>query len=328
MQSILDSVLGHHTTTLTRAWAEAWADVEVDLIDSLTILAAGGDLSPERIARDQRMIQGLATSREALDTLAALSGTTISDDVERVLGLGHDGELAMIAAQLPDAGPSPVRASATQLEAILTRSTEQITALTAPISPETDSAIRSQLLRGMVSGDNPRTTAQLMVTAAGGAFTGGLTRALTISRTEMLDAMRAAQKTADLTNPGLVTGWVWSAELSVRTCRSCIAMHGTVHPPDEDGPLDHQSGRCARVPQTASWAALGFPGIPEPDLGLTDAGEWFADLTDEDQKSILGARGLDAWQRGDYPMSDWAQRRTSDGWRDSFTPSKPPKGAT
>lgn len=327
MQTVLDSILGYHTDVLTRAWATAWADVHVDLVDAVTAVAAGGTLTPEALARDHRVAAGLAATRDALDTLAALAGETITADIDRVLGLGQDGEIAMLRSLLPPNHPSPSLVDPAQMEAIFLRSTEQITALSLPISADTDQAVRSQLIRGILSGDNPRHTAELMVAATGDRFTGGLARALNISRTEILDAMRSAQRATDLANPGIVTGWVWTAHLGARTCRSCIAMHGTVYPVEEPGPLDHQSGRCARVPKTASWAALGFPDIPEPDLGIQDAADWFDSLTVEEQRGILGARGWDAWRRGDYPMSDWAQRRSTDGWRDSYAPTKPPKEA-
>lgn len=327
MQTVLDSILGYHTDVLTRAWTEAWADVHTDLIDAVTAVAAGGTLTPEALARDHRIAAGLAATRDALDTLAALAGETITADIDRVLGLGQDGEIAMLRSLLPPNHPSPALVDPAQLEAILLRSTEQITALSLPISADTDQAVRSQLIRGILSGDNPRHTAELMVAATGERFTGGLARALNISRTEILDAMRSAQRATDLANPGIVTGWVWSAHLGARTCRSCIAMHGTVYPVEEPGPLDHQSGRCARVPKTASWAALGFPDIPEPPSSIPDAADWFDSLTGEEQRGILGARGWDAWRRGDYPMSDWAQRRSTDGWRDSYAPTKPPKEA-
>src|SRR5699024_8953140 len=84
---------------------------------------------------------------------------------------------------------------------------------------------------------------------------------------------------------------------------------------------------CARLPRTKSWADLGFPNIPEPDLGMVDAGEWFDGLTEEEQRAMLGPRGFDAWQAGAFPMDQGSARRSADGWRDSFAPAKPPKEA-
>ena len=328
MQTILDTILDHHTTTLTAAWATSWASVAGELEAALLELAEDGDVPWWRIERSRRAQEGLAAAGRALEDLAELTGTTISEDAARAIGLGVDGEIAMIGAQLPPGHDGVVRVDDAQISAMLGRTTQQITAVSWPISAETQAAIQAELARGMIVGDSPREAARRMVAATEGRFTGGLSRALTISRTEMLDAMRTAQHATEQVNAQSLAGWTWGAHLDARTCISCISMHGTEWPLTEPGPIDHQNGRCARLPRTKTWAELGFPNIPEPDLGMIDAGEWFAGLTDEEQRSMLGTRGFDAWQAGTFPMDQWSTRRSTDGWRDSFVPAKPPKGAT
>ena len=325
MQTILDTILDHHTTTLTAAWATAWVSVRDELELALIELADGGDVPGWRIDQSRRAQQGLAAAGRALEDLADLTGTTISEDAVRALGLGHDGELAMIGAQLPPGHSGVVRVDDAQISAMLGRTTQQITAVTAPISVETLAAIRVELARGMIVGDNPREAARRMMQATEGRFTGGLSRALTISRTEMLDAMRTAQHAAEQVNAQSLAGWTWGAHLDARTCISCVSMHGTEWPLTEPGPIDHQNGRCARIPRTKTWAELGFPGIPEPDLGMVDAGEWFDGLGEDEQRAMLGKRGHEAWQAGTFPMDQWSTRRSTDGWRDSMVPAKPPK---
>ena len=327
MQTILDSILDHHTTTLTAAWATSWASVAGELEAALLELAEDGDVPWWRIERSRRAQQGLAAAGRALEDLAELTGTTISDDAARAIGLGVDGEIAMIGAQLPPGHDGVVRVDDAQISAMLGRTTQQITAVSWPISAETQAAIQAELARGMIVGDNPREAARRMVAATEGRFTGGLSRALTISRTEMLDAMRTAQHATEQVNAQSLAGWTWGAHLDARTCISCISMHGTEWPLTEPGPIDHQNGRCARLPRTKTWAELGFPNIPEPDLGMVDAGEWFDGLTEQEQRAMLGPRGFDAWRAGNFPMDQWSTRRTTDGWRDSFGPAKPPKEA-
>lgn len=327
MQSILDTILDHHTTTLTAAWATAWVSIRDDLENALTDLAEHGDAPGWKIARSKRVQAGLTAAGEALDTLAQQAGGTIADDAARALGLGVDGELAMIAAQLPP-GRGVVRVDAPQIAAMLRRTTEQITAFTAPISGETDAAIRAELARGMIVGDNPREAARRMMAATEGRFTGGLTRALTISRTEMLDALRTAQHAADQANTGTLAGWTWGCHLDARTCPACLGMHGTEWAITDPGPEGHQNCRCARIPRTKTWAELGFPGIEEPDLAFDDAGAWFDGLTDQQQRQMLGKRGYEQWQAGNFPMDQWAVRRENENWRSSYVPAKPPKGAT
>lgn len=327
MQTILDTILDHHTTTLAAAWATSWASVAGELEAVLLELAEDGDVPGWRITQSRRAQEGLAAAGRALEDLAELTGTTIADDAARALGLGVDGELAMIGAQLPPGHDGVVRVDDAQVSAMLGRTTQQITAVSWPISAETLLAVQSELARGMIVGDNPREAARRMMQATEGRFTGGLTRALNISRTEMLDAMRTAQHAADQVNADVLAGWTWLSHLDSRTCISCISQHGSEYPITEPGPIDHHSGRCARGPRTKSWADLGFPNIPEPDLGMVDAGEWFDGLTDVEQRSMLGVRGHEQWRAGNFPMDQWSTRRSTDGWRDSFVPAKPPKGA-
>lgn len=90
-----------------------------------------------------------------------------------------------------------------------------------------------------------------------------------------------------------------------------------------NGILTHNC-RCARVPRTKSWADLGFEGIPDPPDTTPDAEAWFNNLTTTQQTEILGPKRFEAWSRGDYPMSDWARRRSNAGWRDSYVVSPPP----
>lgn len=328
MQTILNTILDHHTTTLTAAWATSWASVAGELEAVLLELAEDGDVPGWRIAQSRRAQEGLAAAGRALEDLAELTGTTISDDAARALGLGVDGELAMIGAQLPPGHSGVVRVDDAQIAAMLGRTTQQITAVSWPISAETLLAVRSELARGMIVGDNPREAARRMVAATEGRFTGGLTRALNISATEMLDAMRTAQHATDQVNAGVLAGWTWLSHLDSATCISCISRHGSEYPITEPGPFDHQRGRCARGPRTKTWAELGFPDIPEPDLAMPDAGEWFDGLTDGEQRSILGKRGHEQWQAGNFPMSDWAVRRENPDWRPSYVPAKPPKEST
>lgn len=325
MQTILDTILDHHTTTLTAAWAGAWVSVRNDLEAALLELAEQGDVPGWKISQSRRVQDGLTAAGEALDLLTQQAGAVISEDAARALGLGADGELAMIGAQLPPGHAGIVRAEPGQIAAMLQRTTEQITAVTAPISAETALAIQSELARGMIVGDNPREAARRMLAATEGRFTGGLARALTISRTEMLDAMRTAQQVTDQTNTATLAGWTWGAHLDSRTCGACVGMHGTEWASVDPGPQGHQNCRCARIPRTKTWAELGFPGIPEPDLGTVDAGTWFDGLDEGTQQSILGKRGHDAWKAGKFPMTDWAERRETPGWRPSYVPATPPK---
>lgn len=143
-----------------------------------------------------------------------------------------------------------------------------------------------------------------------------------IARTEMLDAHRAASRAQQdrLVAQGAVTGWEWIATLDRRTCPSCLAMHGTQHPPSVAGPLDHQQGRCDRLPVAASWKDLGFD-IPEPEPILPDARAWFDNLPQSEREQIMGATRLGLLDAGKIQWSDLAGRRETSGWRPSYAPT-------
>lgn len=113
-------------------------------------------------------------------------------------------------------------------------------------------------------------------------------RAMTITRTETLRALREGSLKVMSRNPHLLEGWRWSATLDHHTCGVCIAMQGSLH-----GTLDpfdtHPNCRCSPMPQTKSWADLGYPGIPDTAPDLPSADDW------------LGKVGLDRLVRAYGP---------------------------
>lgn len=107
------------------------------------------------------------------------------------------------------------------------------------------------LRNGITLGWNPRKIARLIRDALGTS----LTRALTIARTETLRAQRIAAVENYRANDNVVKGWKWSASLDGRTCPSCFAMHGTIHPLSEDME-SHPNCRCSCSPQTFTYSEL------------------------------------------------------------------------
>jgi hypothetical protein len=211
-----------------------------------------------------------------------------------------------------------------QIEAIVRRTTERITSRTRALSRESQSAVRRELIRAVASGSNPRVTAQRIVSRAEGRFNGGLSRALVISRTEMLDAHRAAAAVGQAQHADVLAGWIWLSALDSRTCPSCWGKHGSQHPASEPGPFDHQQGRCARMPVTKTWADLGID-LPEPPSVVPDASEVFGALTADEQRSVLGPARYEAFAAGRFPMDQWSVRRSNPGWRDSYAVAPAPQ---
>ena len=331
------SRLDAQSEALIRAWVDAWEEVEAEVEAALyeLVAAAGtGRVTRTQIIRSQRLQAALGRMADALERAVGRQVEILTADLMADIRRVADAEAAMLAAQLPAAitaattlpvSTAVVGASSDQIAAMVRRATEQITKASYPISAEAYASIRRQLLRGIAVGSNPRTVARRAVQAVEGAFHGGLSRALTIARTEMLDAHRAAGQAVEERNPDLVAEWAWEAHLGPRTCRACLAMHGQRFPISTPGPQGHQNCKCARVPVAKTWAELGFTGIRERPSLHRSSEAYFNRLSEANQRAILGDAGFEAWKRGDYPMSDWVKRQSNDGWRDSYVATTPPR---
>jgi hypothetical protein len=237
------------TRRLIAAWARAHEEITAELVaavDDLVVAGGGQWPTPAQIARSARATRALAIASEALERLADLARAEASVAAAQAAQATASAQAGIIASQLPEqAGDLATltarfqRVSASALAEIVARTTMQITSLTRPLSAQATEAMRRELVRGIAVGDNPRVAARRMVERTLGVFDGGLTRALTIARTEILDAYRNAAAAGQIANADVLIGWVWLAELGARTCPACWAMHGSVHPVDELGPLGH-----------------------------------------------------------------------------------------
>lgn len=331
MRAATDAIVDEQVRVLTRAWVRAWDDlagIQAAAIDDLIAASAGGRW-PGRtvIDRADRANRALAAAHDRLERLSAMTGDSLRDVLPALVAESAQHQAAILATQMPPGVATQAvlttafnRVDPGSLEAIVQRSLEQITALTWPLAAEATAVMKQVLVRGVALGYNPRKAAAIMLQNVEGAFNGGLSRALNIARTEMLDAHRAASKAQWEANNDLVTEWQWSTTLDLRTCESCLAMHGKRFPTSVQGPEDHQQGRCVGIPVTRSWAELGFD-VPEPASVLPDARAWFDGLPESDQLRVMGPARLEMLKSGQITWDDLATRRVTDGWRDSFGPT-------
>lgn len=331
MRIAVAAAVDAHAQDLLTGWARAWSEMDGawrDAIDDLVSASADGRWpSRAKILKARRARLALDQTEAALDQLVKEFRGRVSRDIRPLAGEAASWSARIIASQYPDvAGPEIDlsarfdRVDTDALDAIVRRSIQQVTALSRPITPQAMAALRAELVRGVALGVNPRAAASRLLARLGGAFDGGRNRALVIMRTEMLDAARAANRAQELANRDVLDGWLWTATLDARTCPGCWGMHGTEHALDESGPDDHQQGRCARVPMVKPWRDLGY-SIPEPASLMPDAETTFAALTPAEQAAILGDQRLALWQSGKLAWTDLAQRRATDGWRDSWVPT-------
>lgn len=321
----LGRALDAQDRALVEAWVLAWQVIEDDLRDLIEQIAAG-DATMSRLLRQRRIAQALELVTTRLHIVLSAAGVIADKGATELIAAAGGDAAALIATQLPPGvSLQLLQADAEQLAQIIARTAEQITARHYWLQVEAIEAVKAELVRSVTAGTNPREAARKMVEAVQGVFNGGLHRARVIARTEQIDAYRNAAYETHWANRDLLTGWQWTADLSERTCRSCLSMHGSLHPLDEPGPLDHQQGRCVRVPITKSWRDLGFD-VPEPEplVKPGDGERWLQDQPRGVQDHILGKQGADRWRSGGWPVSDWSVRRETEGWRPSYQAAKPP----
>ncbi|OLT24402.1 hypothetical protein BJF79_13755 [Actinomadura sp. CNU-125] len=314
---------------LTGRWAAAWDEVEPRITSAVEDLIGDADEWPSRraIERDAALQEALSTAAQLLDALAGLAAAEISAVAQAAVEQAPADQVEQIVSQLPPGldpgtvsnmvgGPGGFHQRA--IDAIDKRVQQRITVLTRPLGRDADMAMRFELVRGVKRGRNPRETARAMVDRVEGAFNGGLTRAVTIARTEVLDSYRQAAAATQDAHRDVLAGWTWLATLDDgRTCPACWVMHGTEHALDEPGPQGHPQCRCSRSPRTLSWAALGFD-LDEPDDAIPDAQAAFQSLPPDEQLQIMGPARLARLNSGAIGWGDLARRRENPGWRPSY----------
>lgn len=319
----LQRMTDEQVIALTRAWVDAWDDLSPLFNEALLDLLQGGpDRLPRTVvARNRKLQSALRQARVTLNELTRGANEVIENSLADVVLDAVSSHEAVLRSQLPVAqagvsfeldAPAP-----DALDAIVTRTTQQIHAASKPLAGWVVQAMRKELVRGIAVGDNPREVARKLIKATEGHFNGGLARATRIARTEMLDAHRNGSLAAAKNNTDLLTGWKWQCTLDRRTCPSCLSKHGTMHPVDEFGPIDHPNGRCARIDITKSWKELGFD-IDEPADSFPDARQWFDGLTEDSQLAIMGPTRLQLLNDGQVQWEDLATLRHTDAWRDSY----------
>lgn len=328
MRVQVDATVDAAAADLVRAWALAWDVVAVEWAEALADLVAGttGGHWPTRgkVLRAERARRALQVTEDALDAVAAESQARVLQAVPALTASAADWSARVVASQLPALipgfGVAFNRVDPAAVTAIVERTTQRVHALHRPLSGDAVRAMKATLVRGVAVGDNPRRAAGVMLDRTQGAFNGGRNRALVIARTEMLDAHRAAGRAQDRANGDVLGGWQWISSLDRRCCPSCWSKHGTTYGLDEDGPLDHQQGRCTGLPVTRSWRDLGFD-VDEPPSVLADAQTTFKALPDAAQVAVMGRGRLDALNSGRVGWGDLSTRRRTDGWRDSYAPT-------
>ena len=308
---------------IASAWVALWDDLEGEYDRAIQDLVAAypDGATAAQLAADDLIAQTMEITQRRVSDLVDEAADRIALDMPEAARIGAITPVEVLQSQLPpligmDVSFSEVSEGA--LAAIVARTTSRITSETRPLSGAMTDAVRSQLTQGIAAGSNPREVARRVVADVEGAFNGGLARASTIARTEMLDANRAASQATAEENLDVIQAQIWVATLDARTCMSCVSMHGEEFPPDAFGPEDHPNGRCTFIAKLKPWEELGIVGVDEPPDQLQDAQAWFDNLTEDTQRAMLGPGKYDLWANGDMSWDDMSVKRDNSDWRAAY----------
>jgi len=301
-------------------YVQAYAQIARDLQGQIDALAAELALmeNPKawQVAKLARWKSLKVQIAREIDKFGAFVATDLQAQIAEQVALALQHAEQMTLAGIPKPLADAIRANWNRLPAeavlrmlgFLQPGSPLLESLTAQLGASVAEQVSKALLRGIALGWNPRKVASYMARELGQ----GLAWALRTARTAQLWAYREACRASYVANSDIVEGWIWHAKLDDgRTCMSCIAMHGTLHKPDEVL-NDHHNGRCAPIPVTKSWEALGFKGLPDTRPVVQSGQDWFEGLSAAQQQQYMGGAMFDAWKAGRIGWDDFS-REHEDG---------------
>lgn len=263
-----------------------------------------------KLARTQQLLEQVKIQVGRFGGVVEGELTVIQDAAVRQ---GIDDALSLMAASLPpDLPPQLQRAIVGSFARLPADAIEAATGMMSEDSPLrqrltdkfgewTAEQVERHLVDGIAAGMNPRRIAAMLEHNLQEGLGSGLTSALSTIRTAQIKSYQTANFATYRANSDVVKGWVWHAELGPRTCLSCLAMHGTIHPLDEVM-NDHDNGRCTPIPQTITYADLGLD-IPEKREEIQSGESWFNRQPESVQREMMGPGKYDAWKAGKFEFS-------------------------
>ncbi len=293
-------------------------DLEAD------IAALGDDPTPAQVVRLDRYKSLLAQTADEMDKFAG----TLEGEVRTLRQIAiddaatHSRQLVLMSLpRLPAATLAQLmvafnRMPASAVEAMLGSLSKgsPLAKLLDKFGIQAAQDIGATITDGIALGYNPRKVATQIREKMGG----NLTRALTVSRTEMLRSYRAATLGNYAANPDIVKGWIWSAAKSPRSCLACLALDGREFPMSEEFQKSHVQCRCSPRPKTISYADLGLK-TKEPPSQYQTAAQWFEGLSDAEKRGMMSGAAFDAYKAGRVTLQDFIGTSRSKQWGDSFT---------
>jgi SPP1 gp7 family putative phage head morphogenesis protein len=333
-------------SAMVRVYADGWKRVKAKMATLQAqydkAVASGEAVDSNWIYQNSRLIDIQTLIGKELRRFSTYAGSSISSAQRRAIAESLTFSRDSIILRL---GPEYDVSDFLRVTSLPTKSIEIMVGVNQPGSPlqtlfqgiNTDGAREASnaLIEGMMLGYNPRKVAPMIRDALGVQ----LTRALTVSRTEIMRAHRIAAEENYKANSDIVTKWRWQAELS-GACGVCVAMHGTEHPIGEKM-SSHPNCRCVEVPITLSWEELGekfgidFTGVDKSGPTFEElakkynmspaqiaryqnskiTGEsYFNQLNESEQRRLLGPAKWQAWKDGKFTFDKLVKSTWNSTW--------------
>lgn len=310
---------------MARTYAEVQARLERQVAQVVAKLEAareaGTPISPAWPYQEARARALLAQAERELAVWQDAAGVKLRDELSGTAVDAFDAAQGLVDLNTPTgAAQSTMRLprDAVLQAAGATSPSSPLTQLLGSIAGDAASAMATAMTSGIAAGRNPRAIGRDLVRASRIP----LWRGELIARTETMRTWRAVttetyrQVNAQVgklpDGSDLVRGWRWWSALDRRTCPSCWAQHGSVHPLTETM-ATHPNCRCVAIPATATWAELGIPGMPETPQA-TPGPQLFDRLAEADQRVILGPSKLAAYKARQITLGDLVERGEHPAW--------------
>lgn len=266
------------------------------------------------VYRQQRYRDLIAQVEQELKQWATLAGVQIGQRVNQSATMGTADAISLLGLSMPVTGTiGTVQASvAGSFNQLPSRSLEALTAFTADGSLLKDlfdsipGNVTQMIRRVLVSSLGAGLGARDVARAANRASGMGLTRAMTISRTETLRAYREATRETYLANSDVVMEWEWLTARSERTCPVCLAMDGKRFQLSKPFGT-HPNCRCTMIPVITGNTTTSTERVKT-------ASEWFQDQPEKTQRSILGNAKYEAFRSGEITLDDLVGYRNDPKW--------------
>jgi SPP1 gp7 family putative phage head morphogenesis protein len=267
-----------------------------------------GTFSVSWVYRRERLLTLLGQVEQELRQFGVLADElTVAGQLQAVQAAQANAQALMAEAARAGGAPELVgmfnRLSTSAVEELVGFASDgsPLRELFEAMGERTGRGVREALETAVATGMGPRETARLVRQQ----FGMGLSRALTIARTEQIRAYREASGRTYEANADVLDGWVWLSAADARTCASCLAMHGSVHAVQRR--IDsHPNCRCVMLPR-----------VKGARIEIEKGEDLFAQMTPAQQDAKLGKAAGAAYRAGAVKLADFVEVRRDPDWGDS-----------